>query len=296
VQSFTASPTQVLAKTGKFRGLLRLIRLPNLLIIALCQALVYWFLIPDTVKHSERPGSVLLVITATLLVAAAGYVINDYYDLKIDRVNKPERITVGRVVTRRKAMLGHLGLSAAGLLAALFCGWPTAFITALSAGLLWLYSAQLKKRPLIGNLAVALLAAAAVLVVGVYFREVNQWVLGFAGFSFLISLIREIIKDLEDREGDASFRCRTLPIVAGVVITKWVVGVLLLSYVLGLAWALPHLPDLLRWYTIVLLLLPALYFAWRLYYADRKAHFRHLSLISKLLMLAGIIAMTLVHI
>lgn len=203
--------------------ILTLIRARNLVMIVLSQALVQACLLAPGVDWAKLldPGFQVLVLS-TVCIAAAGYIINDYYDVKIDAINKPDRLLVGRRIRRRRAMFAHLILSAVGVLLGLLLSIPVALINLGAVLLLWGYSARLKKMLLVGNVVIALLSASMLLVVAVYNDTLNRITLGFALFALLISLIREIIKDVEDMKGDASFDCRTLPIVAGLRGTKLV--------------------------------------------------------------------------
>ena len=191
-----------------------------------------------------------LLVISTVLIAAGGNMINDYFDTRIDRVNKPEQVIVGRSVKRRVAMLGHLVLTGIGVVIGLFVAWRSGqlhlgLMPVFAAGALWYYSTKLKRAFLLGNGLVAILVALVPLSVGLYeipalidaygtsaigavngqrveiifgFQGLWAWVLGFAGFAFLTTLVRELQKDMADVKGDAADGCRTVPIVLGV---KW---------------------------------------------------------------------------
>ncbi|RNI33308.1 prenyltransferase [Rufibacter immobilis] len=277
---------------------LSLVRVPNLVIMLLAQVLVRKFLVfPERslAQSLSWPFGVLLL--ATICVAAAGYIINDYYDLKIDRINKPERVVVGKTLTRRKAMMIHLYLSATGVVLGLLLGWRIALVLLGVALLLWGYSAQFKKRPLIGNVTIALLSAAMVLVVPLQAGQPSKAAWAYGMFAFLISLVREIIKDMEDVRGDASFQCRTLPIVAGIPKTKWVLYLLLALFLVFTGFVMlerQHEPQFV-WYLFVGVVLPTLVLVRQLFFADRKREFTHLSWLCKVIMLTGICSMLVLH-
>ncbi len=275
--------------------LLTLIRFPNLLIMLLTQVLVRAFLVfPDRTLGQLFSWRFYVLLLATLCVAAAGYIINDYYDLKIDRINKPERIVLGKGLTRRKAMMVHLYLSLLGVALGAALGWRIGLVMAGAALLLWGYSARFKKLPLVGNLTIALLAAAMVLVVPLQAGQPSKAAWAYGVFAFLITLIREIIKDVEDEEGDATFRCRTLPIVLGLLKTKWVVyGVLVLFLLFTTMVLLDQWQN--TWfvtYLIIAVVLPTLLFWYQLLPADTKREFARLSWFCKAIMLTGICSMS----
>jgi len=241
------------------------------------------------------PGFGLLSLS-TVLIAAAGYIINDYYDIKIDAINKPDRLVVGTTIRRRPAMFVHLIFSAAGIVLGFLLSIKIGLINTGAVLLLWGYSARLKKLPLVGNIVVALLSATMLLVVAVYANTLNRITLGYALFAFLISLIREIIKDIEDLKGDASFDCRTLPIVLGIRNAKLVLYPIIALFFAFLVIVILHSRNslILDVYMLLLVLLPTVWLTLKLARADRKRDFTYLSNLNKLIMLTGILSMLLV--
>jgi len=292
-----------LPAAGLRTALPTLVRWPNLLIMLLCLALVRaGLLLPGqpvgTALLAPRFGGLVL---AALLVAAAGYIINDYYDVKIDAINRPARLVVGRVVHRRKAMLAHVVLSGAGVLLA---GWLHQVLGAVTLGtalLLWGYSARFKRVALVGNVSIATLTAALVLLPELQLRlerhDAHSVVWPYALAAFLLTVVREIVKDVEDMRGDAQHGCRTLPLVLGVARTKWVAGFFLACLALLTAGATGRLLLGGHWplgaWLLLLVLLPLAQVARLLLRADRRRHFRHLSSWCKGIMLAGVLSMAL---
>ncbi len=281
----------------------KLVRWPNLLIMLLCLALVRaGLLLPALpLRESLLARRFGLLVGAALLVAAAGYIINDYYDVKIDAINRPDRLVIGRVVNRRKAMLAHLVLSGAGVLVA---GWLHPVLGAVTLGtalLLWGYSARFKRVALVGNVSIATLTAALVLLPELQLQlerhNSHSVVWPYALAAFLLTVVREIVKDVEDMRGDAQHGCRTLPLVWGVARTKWVAGFFLACLALlalgatGRLLAGGHWP--LGLWLLLLVLLPMAQLTRLLIRADRRRHFRHLSTFCKGIMLAGVLSMAL---
>ncbi|WP_439881194.1 geranylgeranylglycerol-phosphate geranylgeranyltransferase [Pontibacter sp. MBLB2868] len=280
------------------KALLHLIRFPNLVLVILSQALVQACLLGDGVNWGKVLETEFLLLTfATVCIAAAGYIINDYYDVKIDAINRPDRILVGRAIRRRRAMFAHIILSFIGVAIGLYLTIPVGLINLGAVLLLWGYSARLKKMMLIGNVVVALLSASMLLVVAVYADTLNKITLGYALFAFLISLIREIIKDMEDVKGDASFDCRTLPIVAGLRNTKLVLYPLITIFLSFLIVVILHPKTRLFFdvYMFLLVLLPSIWLIIKLTRADKKRDFTYLSNLNKLIMLTGILSMLFVR-
>ena len=304
------------------KAFLDLIRALNLLFIALTQVLFYYFiLLPIFSEAGLRPflhqKLFLLLVLASVLIAAAGYIINDYFDLNIDQVNKPHKLVVEKVIKRRWAIVWHLTFSAVGVLLSFYIGWKVGniligFANLLCAALLWFYSTTFKRKLLIGNIIISLLSAWVILVL--YFAEwshlfdntigndgiftmtrIFRFAFLYAGFAFIVSLIRELVKDIEDMPGDAKYGCRTMPIAWGVHVTivfasTWLV-VLITSlgiiqfYILQFRWWWSAL------YCLVLIILPLLYIFRKLLAAKTTEDFHKLSRIIKYVMLTGILSM-----
>lgn len=281
---------------GSWRDLARLVRLPNLLIMGLCMLLVRACLLLHGAPWQQilSPHFGVLVLAA-LSIGAAGYIINDYYDVKIDAINRPGRLVVGRAVNRRHAMLAHLLLSGVGVvLSGVLSPW-IGLVNLASAVLLWGYSVRFKRMALVGNVCIALLTAALVLLPELQARTGRPVVWGYALAAFLLTMVREIVKDVEDMRGDAQHDCRTLPIAWGVPRTKWVAGffagclfALVAGAVYQLLTARHWLPGV--WLTL-LVLVPLAGLVVRLRRADRRKHFARLSAWCKWLMLAGVLSM-----
>jgi 4-hydroxybenzoate polyprenyltransferase len=277
---------------------LKLIRGLNLLILLFTQYMVRLCLTEEGISkgivHIQDLDMGILAL-ATILIAAAGYIINDYYDIKIDTINKPQRVIVGKYVSRRWAMLFNVLFNAIALA---ISGWflkPVVFaINFGSIFLLWLYSNQLKRLPLVGNMAIAILSAMSVAVVAFQFPQNTYLVFVFAVFAFFITVIREIIKDLEDVRGDASFGCKTLPIVWGVRRTKAVIYVFFGIFMVILLSTYLTFPTRFAFY-LYLVELPLLgYLIHKLRKADTKKTFHALSQLCKIIMLLGVLSMFLV--
>lgn len=284
------------AKIILLLGFVRLIRFPNLLIIVLTQYITRIFLVGPRelwVSHIKDPKFFLLSLS-TVLVAAAGYIINDYYDVKIDTINKPKRVVVGRMLRRRVAMFAHIILNMLGILIAFSISLKIGAITFISGFLLWLYSNQLKRLPFIGNFVIAFLTAISVMVVFIYAPHNEFLVYTFAFFAFFISLIREIIKDMEDVKGDATFGCQTLPIIWGIRRTKILLYLLIASFLILLFSLSIYLDNTIVTYFCLFVLIPVVWLTYKLIVADTKKEFAHLSTICKIIMLTGVLSMALV--
>jgi 4-hydroxybenzoate polyprenyltransferase len=197
-----------------------------------------------------------LLIAGSVFIAAGGYVLNDYFDIKIDTINRPDKQLVGTKISRQTAMLFHQILTGVGIICGLTLAYfvrsiTVGFIFIVVPGLLWFYSASYKRQLIIGNLVVSFISAISVLVVGIMQiadlehefgkliyetpipHKVYGWIGGFALFAFLCTWIREIIKDIEDEKGDREMECRTMPIKWGIPRTKlFLYGLIIITVVL----------------------------------------------------------------
>lgn len=279
-------------KNFSLTGFIQITRFWNLVIVVMAQYFTAIFLIGETHWIDTIKNPKLFILSfSTVVIAAAGYIINDYYDVKIDLINKPKRVIVGRVLKRRVAMLSHTFLNLTGIALGVLLSWPIALLNFMSALFLWLYSNQLKRMPLIGNLVVALLTALSIYTVAIFYHNYNELVMAYSLFAFSFTLIREIIKDVEDLKGDKTFGCKTLPIVMGIRRTKWVIYILSALTVVGLAILAKTFAGEGLIILSVLLIFPLGYLSYRLSIADTTKEFNRLSTYCKMVMLVGILSM-----
>ena len=293
---------------------LKLIRWQNLLFIVLTQVL-YDYCIYQTIYGSNSAQQLVLIILASVLIAAAGYIINDYFDLNIDQINKPDRVIVNNAVSRRWAIFWHLVFSLLGLFFTVMALPPSLFwylilANLLSILLLWLYSTNFKKQLLVGNVIISMLTSWVILIlffsktplsvdniISADHKEIRLFRLTmlYAGFAFIISLIREVLKDMEDRVGDARYGCRTMPIVWGLPASKvfvavWIIVlagtlVILQLYVLAYGWWLSIA------YCLLAIVAPLLIVLSKLTAAQSQQDFHLLSRYVKGIMFTGILSM-----
>jgi len=261
--------------------------------MAFAQLMTAYFLV-ETTKSGLlvlADFKLYLLIISTITIAASGYLINDYYDVKIDYINKPEEVVIGKGMRRRVVMFLHSFLNFIGIGLACLVSLKVGAIHFMAAFILWLYSNSLKRLPLIGNLAVALLTGLAIWIIGFYYQQSKLLVLTYAIFAFFINLIREIIKDIEDREGDRKHGCKTLPIVLGFRATKNIIFVIAAIFVSSIVIVAYKVDQPLLYFYFGGIGVFFFYFMYKIYYADRKSHFTQLSKLSKIIMLTGVISM-----
>lgn len=300
---------------------LQLIRYKNLLFIVLIQVLMHQLiLIPILQKYgfdtAEFPSLLYLLIISTILIAAGGYVLNDYFDVKIDAINQPEKLIVGKLIPKEKAMQIYQVLTILGLLVGLLLSYLNQSLTLALiyigvTGLLWFYSASYKRQFLVGNLVVSALAALTVLIVGIsgiaqlkqLFSdliyetplpfEIYTWMGGFTIFSFLLTWIREIIKDMEDEPGDRELECRSLPIVLGFSKSKILIVALIILTISLLLIAnfilIPFEGLLTLKYIVFGITMPFILLIYLLLKARNTTEYHQCSQLTKIIMFVGVL-------
>ncbi len=295
------------------KAIITIIRLPNLLFIFLTQILVYYYLVKPSLTTQQillEGSKPSLLALSTMLIAMAGYIINDYFDVKIDEINKPHRVTVELQFKRRWIMGAHILLN----LIALFIALPVALqsnhvsligIQILSIIYLLAYSAMLKKEAFTGNICIAILTALCVLTPAFYeyyffklstYNLLHIYFFVTLFFAFAATWLREIAKDLEDLKGDAIIGCSTMPIKYGLHFTKKVMY--LITSVLILVGLVPIIAGANKWFNLVqilFILLPLFFLLYKIYFSKRTKDFKTLSLIIKLITFAGILSIILMY-
>lgn len=312
------------------KAFLKLIRWKNLLIVIITMILMRYAVIAPVISKigvilkngtgEEIPMTLqfpwyyfILLVTATVLITAAGYVINDYFDIKTDLINKG-KVIVGTKIPRRKAMMWHNIFNIAGVAIGFYISWKAGYLWLgtlffIVSGLLYFYSASYKRQFLIGNIIVAILTALVPMLVVFYewpalyryymvnainlpdFNFIIFWVGGFALFAFMTTLTREIIKDIEDFEGDVAYGRNTVPVVIGVLSAKVVSVclVILTIALLYLTWYFFINDKITLLYLSVAIVIPLLTVIYKVVISRNRKQLHSASSIMKIVMLTGIL-------
>lgn len=232
---------------------------------------------------------------ATMFIAAGGYWINDAYDFRIDRINKPDKAIVNTYLSVKKVTTSYIVLNILVLFFAVFFVKKLIFILLGAIILLFIYAAYLKRSTLLGNILVAFLASLVLMMAG-FIYTFNIALIWTAIFAFQISLIREIVKDTEDIKGDFAFGLQTLPIQIGIQKTKYILYTLCILF--EITCNLPTFFHYLNsqnsllpysWASILLVQLPFLYVIRLLFIAENPQDFAFISRYLKFMMLTGMI-------
>jgi len=312
---------------SKIISFLKLIRLKNLIIVALTQFLVKFSLINPFVENFMlSDNQFYLLVLSTVFITASGYIINDIYDVKTDKVNKEESRIIGKLITSRNAIRWYIIFNFLGLGLGIYIAYivkqpyySLVFIYCIFS--LWTYSKRMKTSFLLGNLQVSLLTALSIFNVALFDIISNginknngemmifKIILFYTAFAFITTFIREIIKDLEDMEGDKKIQAKTLAITYGIEKTKWVSLIFTIFTFLGIAyfqyfqysiakskfefdisiWGINKMAII---YVIFIQLL-FLFLGFKIYNSKVKKDFYFISQLSKIIMIAGILSIPL---
>lgn len=297
---------------------LKLIRYQNLLMLALMQLIFrYGFLELQNIPLALADWQYGILVLATVCIAAGGYIINNIFDVQTDTENKPENVIVGKFISETRAYNWYIGFTVIGVAMGFYLSnvinKPSfASIFIVIAATLYFYATSLKQSLLVGNFIVALLLSFSVIIIGIFdlfpiTNEENRPVMGllfgilldYAIFAFIINFIREIVKDLQDVEGDLNQGMNTLPIIFGVKRTAKLVFVLsfipiicIVYYINSNLFASGLLYATV--YGLVLILAPLLYFSTKNWSAVTTQDFHHLSTVLKWILFFGMLSIVVI--
>ncbi|OUS16019.1 prenyltransferase [Nonlabens dokdonensis] len=290
----------------------KIIRWPNILLTILTQlVIVYGMLIPSGVDPSLSNWQLSLLILATALLTASGNVINDIYDVEIDRINKPEKLLVTKSISEKNAFYIYMALTViavgAGFILSNSIGKPilsSVFIAV--AFILYLYASSLKAMLLVGNIIISLLVALVILITGIFelfpsitpetqtaFKFLLERLLEFALMAFSINLAREWVKDCEDVNGDKAGGRNTIAILLGRSRAAKVISIFILAIVILLGWYVYEFiykNEVATYFFTFLIIGPLTFVAFKLWTAASPKEYHLLSNILKLVLLFGILS------
>lgn len=298
---------------------LNLIRWKNLLLIALAQVLIKYALLEPFeetygVETALEPIGLLVLVLATLCIAGAGYIINDIQDMEADLINKPQKVIIGNAISEQTASNLFILLNVIGVGLGYYISYSidqTGFFAlfVIISGLLYLYSTYLKRILLVGNIVISLLVGFSLIIVGLYDllpmitdsnREIQLFffilIRDYAVFAFMINLLRELVKNMEDINGDHKVGVQSLPIVLGRERATKVVFILSLIPLLVIVFYVIN--NLYKQteavvYFLVAVIAPLIYVSLKLFSAEKKSDYKHISTVLKLVMLTGILSLLL---
>ena len=280
----------------KFLSLLSVVRGYNILIIVLAQYLAAIFIFsPElSLKQVVLDLDLYFIVLATICVVAAGYIINNFYDSKTDRINKPLKSKIDSIVSQEVKLKIYFFLNFLGVCFGFLVSWRAALFFAVYIFLIWLYSHKLKKYTLMGLFSAAILSILPFFAVFVYFKNFSKLIFTFASFLFFVLMIRELIKDLENIKGDVVQDYQTIAVKYGEYFTKLLISLLVLL-TMNPVYFLMKYPEIgymtYYFYVVGLLFLFFLVFLWK---AKRKRDYVILHNLIKLIIVLGVLSITLI--
>jgi len=309
---------------NKFFAFLKLVRVENLVIIVLTQVLMHYLVFQKLFNDADVPSNIYiklfgLIVISTVLIAAAGYIINDYFDVKTDLINHPDTVVVDKVIKRRLAIILHITLTTLGVILGAYTALKTGYLRLaifhfLTATALWFYSTHFKKQLLVGNIVVSLLTASVPFITFVFeiaylqktipefsghympvILSASKITLMFCLFAFITSFAREIIKDMEDYKGDKATGGKTMPISWGIrtskIVTFFLLAITIILLLVVVYNTIKYKSEILsigNLYIAIGLVIPLIFLSIMTLKANTPKQFKHASLFLKFIMLIGI--------
>lgn len=282
----------------KSLSLFSIVRGYNVLVITIAQYLAsIYILAPDkSLKDIIFDGNLFALVTSSALVIASGYIINAFYDAEKDLINRPKKTMLDRLVSQRTKISGYFVLNFTSVIIASYVSFKAVIFFSLYIFCIWFYSHKLKKIPFLGNFVSAVLAITPFFAVFIYYKNFDLVIFVHATFLFLIILMREMIKDLENIKGDLANNYRTIPIVYDEKMSKKLITILILltlvpTYLLFSKFEVGYM--YLYFYACFVLLLIFLILLWK---STTKKHYLILHNILKFIILSGVLSILLINI
>ncbi|MFD2602550.1 geranylgeranylglycerol-phosphate geranylgeranyltransferase [Flavobacterium suzhouense] len=280
----------------KILSLFSVVRGYNIPVIALAQYLSAIFILAPEKRALDviLDLNLFLIVLASSLTIASGYIINNFYDAQKDLINRPKKSMLDRLVSQQTKLHVYFSLNLIVVLLAFWVSWRAVFFYSGFIFLIWFYSHKLKKYPLIGNLTAAFLAVLPFFGILMYFKNFYQVIFAHATFLYLLILTRELIKDLENMKGDLVADYRTIPVMFGEKVSKVVIMALTILTIIPV-YLLIDVYDVgymdIYFYGGMIVII---WFLFQLWKADSQKDYLLLHNILKFLIVAGIFCIVLI--
>lgn len=281
----------------KFISLFSVVRGYNVLIIVIAQYLSAIFIL----SPEKRALSILLdfdlfiIVFASSLTIASGYIINNFYDSKKDLINRPNKSMLDRLVSQKTKLQVYFTLNFVVALLAVLVSWRAFLYFSVYIFLIWYYSHRIKKHPIIGNLTAAFLAVLPFFAILLYYKNFYEVIFGHAAFLFLLLLIREMIKDLENIKGDLANDYKTIPNIYGEIVSKKIITFLTILTIIPV-YILIEIFDVgymdIYFYSCLIILIFFLQYLWK---SNTKEQFLLLHNVLKFLIVVGVFSIILIN-
>jgi 4-hydroxybenzoate polyprenyltransferase len=281
----------------KLVSLFSVIRGYNIPIIVLAQYLSAIFILAPEKKALSvlLDFDLFIIVFASSLSIASGYIINNFYDGKKDLINRPNKSMLDRLVSQKTKLQVYFTLNFIVALLAIMVSWRAFLYFSTYIFLIWYYSHRIKKYPIIGNLTAAILAILPFFAILLYYKNFYEVIFGHGTFLFLLILIREMIKDLENIKGDLANDYKTIPIVYGEEISKKIITFLTLSTLIPV-YVIIEIYDVgymdIYFYSCFIILIFFLLYLWKSY---TKEQYVLLHNVLKFLIVSGVFCIVMIN-
>jgi 4-hydroxybenzoate polyprenyltransferase len=280
----------------KFLSLLSVVRGYNIAIIVLAQYLAAIFIFsPDkSLKEVLFNLDLYFLVLATMCVIASGYIINNFYDVEKDSINKPIKTKIDSIVGQKTKLKIYFLLNFIGVCFAFLVSWRAALFFAVYIFLIWLYSHKLKKYPLPGLFSAAILAILPFFAIFIYYKNFSTIIFTHAAFLFFVLMIRELLKDLENIKGDVAQNYSTIPVKYGEYFTKLLITILVLLTLdpIYFLWKYPEI-GMMKYY-FYFVGITFIIFSILLWKAKSKKDYLILHNIVKMIIVVGVLSLMLI--
>lgn len=282
----------------KLFGLFAVVRGYNVMVMALAQYLVAIYIFsPDlSVRQVLLDLQLFLLVAASSLCIASGYIINSFYDAEKDLINRPHRAAWNRLISQRSRLFAYFALNFLAVFAAIFVSFRAAFFFGAYIFGIWIYSVRLKKLTLAGNLVSSLLTITPFFAVFVYYKNFQEVIFAHASVLFLFLLMRELTKDLENLKGDLANNYRTIPVVYGEQASKIAMSFLTALTIVVIFILVNRFPIgymYLYYYGCVMMLVLLQIFLWK---SKSKIHYVLLHYLLKIIIVLGVFSILLIDV
>jgi len=286
----SSKPTSVLYK---LLSLLSVVRGYNVLVLVLAQYLAALFIFSPnrSLRVVVLDYKLFFIVLASVFVVSAGYIINNFYDVKADRINRPIKAHLDQFVSQRTKLQIYFLFNFLGFLFGWFISWRAALFFAIYIFAIWLYSHKLKKHPFIGLVSASVLTISPFFAIFVYYKNFTKIIFVHASFLFFVLLLRQLIKDLGNLRGAVANNYSTYPVKYGERKTRKL-GILFIILTFFPTYVLMNYPSVgyMKYYFLISIIVLVFigYFLWK---SNLKRHYVLLHNILKLMLLAGILSL-----
>ncbi|MFP4845050.1 geranylgeranylglycerol-phosphate geranylgeranyltransferase [Winogradskyella sp. PE311] len=282
----------------KFFSLFSVVRGYNILVVVIAQYLasIYIFAPDKTIKAVLFDINLLMLVLASSATIAAGYIINNFYDSEKDLINKPRKTMLDRLVSQNTKLSFYFVLNFLAIVFASYVSFKAVIFFAIYIFAIWFYSHRLKKQPMVGNIVSAVLTVIPFFAIFIYYKNFELVVFAHAIFLFLLVSARELTKDLENIKGDLTLGYRTVPVVYGEQISKYILSAVVFLTIITAVLLILFFKIGYMFYFFYLGVMLLIIFLLILWKSNRKTHYLILHNILKFIIVAGVFSILLIDI